>query len=123
MLFAGFVVAEEFSLENVFEEFLGDDARAFLVGLRPADSKLERVIAGAGVAIRVRGDTEEDVFGSVDGFAAKAVLFVVQGAAEKLDDLRRSEGIENVDLRAGKKRRDHLERRILGRPTAETNVP
>ncbi len=61
MLLAGFVVAEKFSLQHVFEEFGRNDAHAFLAGLRSADGKLERIVTGAGVAIRERGDAEEDV--------------------------------------------------------------
>src|SRR5260370_19776300 len=113
MLFAGFGVAEELSLQNVVEKFRSDGARTFFTGLRAADGKLERVVGSAGVAIRERGDAEEDVVGSFRRFVAQAVFFVLEGAAEKLDDLRRGERIENVDFGAREKRRDHFERRIL----------
>ncbi len=113
MLFAGFVITEKFSLQNVFEEFRRDGARTFFIGLRAADGKLQRVVGSASVAIRERGDAEEDVVRSFCRFVAQAMLSVLEGAAEKLDDLRRSERIENVDLGAGEKRRNHFERRIL----------
>src|SRR5260370_1912170 len=41
------------------------------------------------------------------------MLFVLEGAAEKLGDLRGSEGMEEVDLGAGEQRGDDFERRIL----------
>jgi len=122
MLLAGLVVAEEFSLQDVFEKLWRDDAHAFLAGLRSADGELERVVAGAGVAIRERGDAEEDVVGSFNGFVSETVFFVVQGAAQEFGDLRRRERIENVDLGAGEQRRNHFEGGILGRRADEDDV-
>src|SRR5260370_39037105 len=110
MLFAGFVVAEELSLQNVFEKFRSDGARTFFTGLRAADGKLQRVVGGAGGAIRERGDAEEDVVRSFRRFVAQAVFFVLEGPTEKFDDLRRSERIENVDFGASEKLRDHCGR-------------
>jgi len=88
--------------------------RTGFVGGRAADGKLERVVSGTSVAIREGGDSEEDIVGSVDRFVAETVFFVVQGAPEKLDDLRRGERLENVNLGTGKQRRNYLEGRILG---------
>ena len=128
MLFAGFVVAEEFSLQDVFEQFFGNDARAGFVRLRTAGGELERVVGGTGVAVGERGDTEEDVVGGLDGFVAEAghgrqaVVFVVEGAAEKFGDLRRREGIEDVDFGAGEKWGDDFEGRILGGRADEDDV-
>src|SRR5207245_7635255 len=85
MLLAGFVVAQEFALEHVFEEFGSDDARTFFTGLRSADGKLERVVAGAGVAIRKGRDAEEDIVRRFRSFVAQAAVFVREGTAEKLD--------------------------------------
>jgi len=50
VLFAGFVVAEEFSLQDVFEEFLGDGSHACGsdFALRTASS---RYCSGAGVTV------------------------------------------------------------------------
>src|SRR5437016_7086244 len=76
MLLAGFVVAQEFALEHVFEEFGSDDARTFFTGLRSADGKLERVVAGAGVAIRKGRDAEEDIVRRFRSFVAQAAVFV-----------------------------------------------
>jgi hypothetical protein len=109
-------------LQHVFEEFRGDEARAGIVRRRTADGELERVVSGAGVAIREGSDAKEDVVGSFDQFVSEAVFFVVEGAAEKFSDLRRGERIENVDLGAGKKRRDDFERRILGGRADEDDV-
>src|SRR6266702_8156873 len=89
MLLAGFVVAEEFPLKNVFEEFRSDGAHAPFTGMRAADGEFYRVVGGAGVAIRERRDAEEDVVRSFCSFVAQAVFFVPEGAAEKFDDLRR----------------------------------
>src|SRR5260370_9049445 len=110
MLFAGFGVAEELSLQNVVEKFRSDGARTFFTGLRAADGKLERVVGSAGVAIRERGDAEEDVVRSFRRFVAQAVFFVLEGPTEKFDDLRRSERIEKEDFAPRVKRREHFKR-------------
>src|SRR5437016_14307959 len=89
MFLARLVVAQEFPLEHVFEELWGDGAHSLFTQLRAADGKLERVVSGAGVAIRERGDAEEDVVGSFDGLIPEAVFFVIQGAAEEFYYLRR----------------------------------
>ena len=70
MFFAGFVVAEEFALENVFEKFSRDDARSIFLGTRAFDSELERVVRGAGVSVGKRGDAKEGVVGDFEGFVA-----------------------------------------------------
>src|SRR6266478_8817334 len=90
VLLAGFVVTQESSLQHVFEELRGDGARLFFTQLRAADGKLERVVSGAGLPIRKRGDTEEDVVGRHDGFVSEAAYFVIQGAAEEFHYLRGS---------------------------------
>src|SRR5712692_622174 len=41
------------------------------------------------------------------------MLLIGDRAAKELDDLRRGERVENIDLGARKERRNHLERRIL----------
>src|SRR5260370_27789523 len=122
MLFAGFGVGEELSLQHVLEKFRSDGPRIFLTGLRAADGKLERVVSSAGVAIRERGDAEEDVVRSFHRFVAQAVFFVLEGPTKKFDDLRRSERIENVDFGAREKRRDHFKRRILRGRADEDDV-
>src|SRR5260370_39116539 len=114
MFLASFVVAEEFSLEDVFEKFACNDAHAGFVRRRAADGQFERIVSSASVAIREGGDAEEDIVGSVDRFISKTVFFVVQGAAEKLGDLWGGEGIEDVDFCAGEQRGNNLEGRILG---------
>ena len=88
VLLAGFVVTQEFSLQHVFEEFRGDGTRLFFTQLRAAGGKLERVVSGAGIPIGKRGNTEEDVVGSCDGFVSEAAYFVIKGAAEEFHYLR-----------------------------------
>ena len=75
-------------MQHVFEEFRGDGARLFFTQLRAADGQLERVVGGAGIPIRKRGNTEEDVIGSYDGFVSEAAYFVIKGAAEEFHYLR-----------------------------------
>ena len=50
------------------------------------------------------------------------MFLVVEGAAEKLGDLRRGQRIEDVDFGAREKRRDHFEGRILGGRADEDDV-
>src|SRR5437016_14127797 len=109
VLLAGFVIAKEFPLQHVFEKFRGDEARTFFTALRAADGKLERVVSGPGVAIREGGDAEENVVESFDGCASEAALLVIEGAAEKLDDLWSCERFEDIDLGAREKRGNHFE--------------
>ena len=136
MLLAGFVVAEELALEDVFEEFLSDlfrrptlrnrgwgtRARASGVWFGAAGGEFERVVGGAGVAIGKGSDAEEDVVADFDGFSAEATLFVGEGAAKQVHDLRRGERIENVDLGAREKGRDDFERGIFGGRADEGDV-
>src|SRR5260370_39077048 len=114
MLFASFVVAQELSLQHVFEKLGSDDAQAIFIGLRAADGKLERVVSGSGVAVSVGSDSEQNIVGSGDGLIPKAMLFVLEGATNKLDDLRSSERLEDVDLGAWEERGGDLKRRSLG---------
>src|SRR5207248_1366552 len=69
-----------------------------------------------------RGDAKEDVVRRFRSFVAQAVFFVLEGAAEKLDDLRRSERLEDVDLGAREQRGNDFEGRILGGRADEDDV-
>ena len=51
MLFAGFVVAQQFALQHVFEEFGGEMSAPPLDRARRRGRQLERVVGGARVAI------------------------------------------------------------------------
>src|SRR5262249_56234861 len=61
VLFAGFVIAKQLALENVFEEFFGDDPRSVAARLGSASGEFQRVVGGARIAVGVRGDAEENV--------------------------------------------------------------
>src|SRR5258708_29600024 len=90
VLLAGFIVAEEFSLQDVFEEFLCDDARARFVRRHAAHSQLQRVVSSASVAIRTGGDAEKNIVGSVDRFIPETAPFLVEALPEESRNLRRS---------------------------------
>src|SRR5690242_15672447 len=120
VLFAGFIVAEKFALEDVFEELRGDCADTGFIRLGALGAELEGVVRGAGVAIRERSDAEEKVVARGDALFAKTVLFIGEGAAEKFDDLRSGQRFEDVDLGAREQRRDHFEGRIF-RGSADEN--
>ena len=112
MLFPGFVVAEEFALENVFEEFAGDDPSGAFLGLSALGGELQCVVGGASVAVCEGGDAKKNVVRHFGRFVAaawhgqQAARFVGEGAAKQLDDLRSGERFEDVHLGAGQKRRD-----------------
>src|SRR5271170_3611018 len=132
MLLAGFVVAEEFALENVFEKFARDGARTGRGRFGAASGEFERVVGGAGVAVGEGRDAKEDLVSSFYIFAfmcgrktgdSEAAFFVGDGAAEQLNDLRRGKRIEDIDLGSREKRRDNLERGVFGGGADEGDVP
>ena len=89
VLFAGFIVTEEFALEDIFEEFAGDAADAGGIaggggirGLGAAGAKFERVVGGAGIAIGIGGDAEENVIGGIEMSVTKAAFGIGEGAVE-----------------------------------------
>src|SRR5215469_2339121 len=122
VLFAGFVVPEEFALENVLEEFGSYGPRGVFLETRTLGSEFEGVVGGAGVAVGERGDAKEDVFGDFDRFVAEAAVLVSEGAAEQVDDLRRGERFEDVHLGAGEKRGDDFKGGIFGGRTNESDM-
>jgi len=129
VLFARFIVAEEFALEDIFEESASDAADAGCVacggsvsGLGAAGAEFQGVVGGAGVAIGVGGNAEEDVVGGIEMRVAKSALGISEGAVEEINDLRGGEGFEDVDLGAGEKRRDDLEGGIFGGGADEEDV-
>jgi len=126
---AGLVVAEEFALEDIFEEFAGDATDGGRVGcdggiggLGAAGAEFEGVVGGAGVAIGIGGDAEEDVLGGVEMSVSEAAFGISEGAVKEIDDLRRGECFEDVDLGAGEKRGDDLEGGIFSGGADEENV-
>ena len=86
MFFTGFIVAEEFSLENVFDEFFRNCAGTVGVGAGAADAEFKGVVGGAGVAVGEAGDAEEDFVAGFYILVAETSVFVVEGAAEKIGD-------------------------------------
>ena len=129
VLFARFIVAEEFALEDIFEEFARDAADGGrtargggIGGLGAAGAEFEGVVGDAGVAIGIGGDAEKDVVGGIEMRVTKAAFGISEGAVEEIDDLRGGEGIENVDLGAGEERGDDLEGRIFGGGADEEDV-
>ena len=126
MFFAGFIVAEKLSLEDVFEEFFRDGTaarvRRSFYRCGTSRGEFERVVGGAGVAICEGGDAEQDVVRYGDGVFAETVLLVGERATKEFDDLRRGERIEDVDLGAREERGDHFKGRVLSSGTDENNV-
>src|SRR5215467_10222249 len=86
------------------------------------DGEFERVVSGAGIAVGKRSDAKKNVVGDFDGFVAQAAIFVGEGAAEELDDLRRRERLEDVNLGAGEKWRDNFEGRVFSGSADEGDV-
>src|SRR5256884_5996565 len=128
MLFPGFVVAEEFALENVFEEFAGDDPSGAFLGLSALGGELQCVVGGASVAVCEGGDAKKNVVRHFGRFVAaawhgqQAARFVGEGAAKQLDDLRSGERFEDVHLGAGQKRRDDFKGGIFGGSANESDM-
>ena len=89
---------------------------------RTANGEIERVVGGAGVAVGVGSDAEENIVGGFDVVVSEAALLVGDGALQEVDNLRRREWIENVHFRAREKRRDDFERRIFGGRADESDV-
>ena len=121
VLLARFVVAQEFALEDVFEESARDAADggriaggAAIGGLGAEGAEFEGVVGGAGVAVGIGGDAEEDVVGGIEMSVTKAAFGISKGAVEEIDDLRGGEGVEDVNLGAGEQRGDDLEGRVFG---------
>src|ERR1700740_1284860 len=98
MFLAGFVVTEKLALEDVFEEFVRDDAGALRIGTRAARGEVQDVVGGAGVAVGERSDAEEDVIVRVEIFVCETALLVGKRAAKKLHDERSGKRVENVNL-------------------------
>src|SRR3984957_12682460 len=113
VFFAGLVIAEEFLLENFFEEFSRDGAGAGDPGLGTPRGQIKSVIGGASVTIGIGSDPEENVVASFRILVAEAAFFVGHGATKQIDDLRRGERKEDVHLGAREKWRDDFERRIF----------
>ncbi len=134
VFFASLVVAEEFALEEGFEEVWcdllcgwscsGTRRRADLViGVPEAfRTKFQGVVSGAGIAIGEGGDAEENIVGDGDVFVAEAAVGVGEGAFEEFDDLGSRVGFEDVDLGAREKRGDNLEGGIFRGGADEENV-
>src|SRR2546429_6211677 len=128
MLFPGFVVAEEFALENVFEEFAGDDPSGAFLGLSALGGELQCVVGGASVAVCEGGDAKKNVVRHFGRFVAaawhgeEAARFGGEGAAKQLDDLRSGERFEDVHLGAGQKRRDDFKGGIFGGSANESDM-
>jgi len=122
VLFAGFVVAEKLALENVFEQLGSDFADAARVWFGTAGTEFKGVVSGAGVAIGEAGDAEEEIVGSLQILAAQTTFVVVEGATEKLDNLRGSERFEDINLGAREKRGNHFEGGILRGRADEDDV-
>ena len=81
VFFAGFVVAKQFALEDVFEEFAGDGDRGSRLrrrmrgfGGQALNGEVERVVGGAGVAIGEGGDAKENVVTGGDSWGTAALL-------------------------------------------------
>ncbi len=122
VLLTGFVVAEEFALQDVFEELRSDHAHAGFVRTSAGGSELERVVSGARVTVGEGGDAKENVVRDFYRIVPEAVFFVSEGAAKKLDDLWRGEWIKEVDFGAGKQGADNFEGRILRGRADENDV-
>src|SRR5579859_6813107 len=122
MLFTGFVVAEKFALQDVFEQFASDGERSAELANGAACGQLQRIVGGAGVAVGIGRNAQENLVAGLDVFVTKSALFVANGAAQQLHDLRRGERIENIDLGAREQRRNDLEGGILGGCADEGNV-
>src|SRR5258708_18673937 len=98
MLFAGLVVAQQLALQYVLQQFRSDRQRTVRLPDGAARGELQRVVGGARVAIGVGRDAEKNIVAGFDILVAQAAVFVGECAAQKLDDLRRGERIQNVDL-------------------------
>src|SRR5208337_2971711 len=90
VLLAGFIVAQEFALEDIFEESAGDAADggriaggARIGGLGAEGAEFEGVVGGAGVAIGIGGDAEENVVGGIKMSVSKAAFGISEGAVKE----------------------------------------
>jgi len=88
-----------------------------------ADGKFEGVVGGTGVAVWRRKRCGRGFLRALRRIRfRKPWVFVVQARRRSFDDLRRGEGIENVDLGAGEQRGDDFEGWILGGCADENDV-
>ena len=123
MLFAGFVVKQEFALQCGGKQFFIKRARAVGGGRGGAHQRFKRVVRGASIAIGKSGDAFEHAFAGVDFLVAVTAFLVRKRALQQTHDFSIRQRLQRVDARAREQRCDHLKRRILRSRADESDVP
>jgi hypothetical protein len=122
MFLAGFVVAQDFLLQHLFQQLFGNLLCPAWLRFGALHAKFENVVRGARVAIRKSRHAEQNFLLDLNGLISQPVLLVCESTPQQFDNLRRGQRIEHVDLSSGEQRRDDLERRIFRRRANEQNV-
>ncbi len=117
VLFAGFVVEQDFALHGIFDGL----ARNLISG-RCGNRGFERVVCGARVARGHHRDLLQQLVRRVDGKFAQTALFIRESALQQRDNLFGRERPQRVNFRAREQRRDHFERRVFGSGADQDDV-
>ena len=114
-LIAAFVEAAARAARHFLRDAHVDDATT----LREARGELEHVQPAARIAVRGARDQLERIGRDLQSILAEPALLIRQRLLQHADDVLHLQGAQHIHARAGEKRADHFERRILRRGADE----
>src|SRR5467141_986470 len=122
VFFPGFVVKQEFALQQFGKQLSGNQPPAVRVRLHCPHSGFERVVRGPRIATGKYSDVLDRLRAHFNRFVAEPALLIRDGPPQQPLDLFRRERLQHVHARPRKQRRNHFKRRILRRRAYQNNV-